>query len=58
MREAEFIQLLDKVEVALNSAVFADLVEERATFVAPASANDNDAPWIHAPFPDGWIASC
>lgn len=58
MREAEFIQLLDRVDAALNPVSFADLTEERATFIAPVAANDNDAPWNHAPFPDGWTASC
>lgn len=58
MREAEFVNLLDNVEAALNSPTFAELAEECMAMIAPVAANDNDAPWNHTPFPDGWIASC
>lgn len=57
MREAEFHQLLDRVDVALNARTFEDLTED-FPFHAPVAANDNEAPWAHEPFPDGWIASC
>ncbi len=61
MGEAEFDSLLDVVRANMGADPalrerFADEIED--VIIVPIAANDNEGPWPHLPFPEGWVASC
>ena len=59
MGDAEYNYLLDAVNTAMKLPPVQDFLDEGDDFmVVPVAANDNDGPWPHLAFPDGWTASC
>ena len=59
MGEAEYHYLLDAVSTAMKLPPVQDFLDGDEDFmVVPVAANDNDGPWPHLTFPDGWTASC
>ena len=60
MGEAEFDSLLDVVRANMSAAPATDEMLAREIsdlIVVPVAANDNEGPWPHFAFPEGWVAS-